>query len=304
MIGALLGDMIGCWREFARDKQPEAGLWVDTKTHKVTDDSLLCLATALALAKGGSGSLHRETDGIAGEAKTADFAREYRDMYRRFPIVEGSYGLRFIEWATHPSAEPPPAYDSCGNGSAMRVAPVGWWAQSVEECLRLAQASAECTHNHPEGIKGAQATALAIFLARGGGQGAVRERASAPLTSKPGLTWREIRAELKTLGLDYEPLAQWHEFDAMCQITLRLAWHILDHSHSFEEAVLKAVTLPHADSDTLGCIVGSIAEALWGIPPALVTEFEARLQKEQLEVWEIWTSLPELKNTQGASSLT
>jgi len=142
------------------------------------------------------------------------------------------------------------------------VSPVAYMATTVEECLELAFRSAIATHNHPEGIKGAQATALSIFLAR------------------QGHTWAQIKNELEAQYLWYEPIAYIGYFDAVCQDTMRLVNYVLGTTTNFEDAVLMAVTIKEADSDTIGAIVGSIAEVLYGIPENLKEQAIAMIPKE------------------------
>jgi ADP-ribosylglycohydrolase len=149
----------------------------------------------------------------------------------------------------------------------MRVSPVGWVSDLMEETLELAFQSALPTHNHPEGIKGAQATAAMIYLAR------------------QGHNIETILSTLDEMYLGYEPIDMLGYFDAVCPDTMRLAVHCLKTTDSFETAVFKAVTIPFADADTLGAIVGSIAEALYGIPEEL--EIRALAMIEQPELREI-----------------
>lgn len=269
MLGAIIGDISGSFREFTRkNKYPELGIlpkFEELPPHiggnvfryGVTDDSILTIATADALME------NFNWDKATHEYEFAKFYHDYGNRYKD-PI--GGFGGGFLAWLKRSSLAP---YNSCGNGSAMRVSPVAYMAKTVEECLELAFRSAIATHNHPDGIKGAQATALSIYLAL------------------KGHTFAEIACELQGLYLWYEPVEYLGYFDIICSDTMRLVNHVLMTTDSFESAVLAAVTIPHGDSDTLGAIVGSIAEALYGIPEELKiqalemvsVEFKATIDK-------------------------
>ena len=154
-------------------------------------------------------------------------------------------------WIRTANAEP---YNSFGNGSAMRVGAIGWLFNTEEEVLHQAKLSAEITHNHPEGIKGAQAVALAVYLARKGeAKEAVLER------------MREYYPTFTTPRLGANP------FNETCQGTLPICLGIIDKANDFEEALRYAIAVG-GDSDTIGAIVGAIAEAIWGIPEAIKAE--------------------------------
>lgn len=257
MLGAFIGDIAGSFREFSRNKYPELGLLpsredvykytMSGKTgYGITDDSILTLATMRAL-------LTIDSYAFQEPPEHENPVDTFSAVYKRFGLTNrnpiGGYGDGFRKWMHSGGSKP---YNSCGNGSAMRVSPVGYWAMNPDEVLETAFASAVCTHNHPEGIKGAQATALAIFLAR---------------TDFMGFTsFSDINDHLHKKLIGYEPIEQFDHFDDVCPDTMRLATHILLTTSNFHDAVFKAVTTPRADSDTLGAIVGSIAEPLYGIP--------------------------------------
>ena len=204
-------------------------------TSSYTDDSVLTVAVARAIM----------TDG--------DYRKSVLDLGRRYP--NAGYGGFFMSWLG--SVDPKP-YNSWGNGSAMRVSPVGFAFESVEDVLREAQRSAEFTHDHPEGVKGAQATALAIFLAR--------------------TEWDKdlIRAEITNrFGYDLDrtvdDIRPSYGFNESCQKTVPEAIIAFLDSTSYEDAVRNAISLG-GDSDTLACITGGIAEAYYGSVPAVITE--------------------------------
>lgn len=246
MLGAIIGDIAGSFREFIRkSKYPEVGLLPTTKElvdkvgivrYGLTDDSVLTIATAFACMKMSDNERNVSADSFSTIYHS--FGTTYND-----PI--GGYGGGFSSWLSRNDKKP---YNSCGNGSAMRVSPVAYYGKNLVEVRDLAFNSACATHNHPEGIKGAQATAIMIYLAR------------------QGRNIKEIADELYDMKLHYEPVEQFDHFDAICQETMRLVMHCLLTTSNFHDAVLKAVTIPNADSDTVGAIVGSIAEPLYGIP--------------------------------------
>lgn len=238
MLGAIIGDIAGSFREFSKDKFPNLPLLPDPGSvpselrprYGFTDDSVLTVATWLAL---------QETP-----ATPESFRSSYYHYGNRYMQV--GYGGRFIRWLQGSYASTAP-YGSCGNGSAMRVSPVGWIAKTPSECADLARMSAGVTHNHPEGVKGAVFTALMIHY------------------YLKGIPNPELVIE-RDHGLSYGRSLGYDHFDLTCQETLPLALHVLDSTTNFHDAVKMAVTVPRADSDTLGAIVGSIAEAKYGLP--------------------------------------
>ena len=248
MLGAIAGDVVGSQYEFEPIKTTEFPLFGPSSAF--TDDTVLTCAVAEALLGGG------------------DYAAAFRRWGRRYPDV--SWGGRFRQWLSDDRAGP---YGSFGNGSAMRVGPVGWARDTVEEVLAEAERSARPTHDHPEGIKGAQATALAVFLARtGAGKGVIREE----IARRFGYdVWRSVDAVRPS-----------YRFDETCQRTVPEALIAFFDSTDFEHAVRLAVSLG-GDSDTLACITGSVAEAFYGGVPAAIAEATlARLTPEMLGVLE------------------
>jgi type I restriction enzyme M protein len=244
MLGAIIGDISGSFREFSKNKYKELGLLpkradlnsiIPNVRYGITDDSVLTFATAFTCLK-----MRGKTD----EINSRSFADAYHSFGRQYDDVIGGYGFGFNNWLSENEKN---AYNSCGNGSAMRVSPVAYVGVTLSEVRELAFNSACATHNHPEGIKGAQATAISIYLARN------------------GMNMQQIADELYDMKLHYEPISQFDHFDSICQDTMRLAMHVLLTTSNFYDAVFKAVTIPNADSDTLGAIVGAIAESLYGI---------------------------------------
>jgi len=202
-------------------------------------------------------------DSIMSKVK---YVLKLKEYYKKYPGK--GYGGSFHKWAASVSMEP---YNSFGNGSAMRVSPVGWAYNSLEEVLEKAKESAEVTHNHPEGIKGAQATAASIFLARtGNSKEAIKE-------------YIELNFGYD-LNLEIEELRSTYSFDESCQGTVPQAIYTFLISDSFEDSIRKAIYIG-GDSDTLACINGSIAEAFCGgISKDITKEIYARLDDKLLGV--------------------
>lgn len=223
MIGAIIGDIIGSRFEFNNTNDYNFELF--TPECSFTDDTICTIAIANALTN--------------GDKDYKGWLHSWCNMY-----PNGGYSGTFANWIT--SDEPQP-YNSFGNGSAMRVAPVAWWFDTLEDVQAEAEKTALPTHNHPEGIKGAVATATAIFLARKYGK---REMLMAMTQYYP--QW-------------VEPLLGQNRFNPTCQGTMPVVFGIINKANSFEEAIRYAVAVG-GDSDTIGAIVGSIAEAIWGIP--------------------------------------
>lgn len=233
MIGAIAGDIIGSVYEAHQIKTKDFPLFGPRCCF--TDDSVLTVAIAKAILEGES------------------YLKAVREVGRQYP--DAGYGGSFIHWLY--SSDPAP-YNSWGNGSAMRVSPVAFAFDSIEAVLREAERTAEISHNHVEGIKGAQATALAAFLAR---------------TTKDK---HRIKAEVaQRFGYDLDRTVdtirpQYH-FDVSCQGTVPEAIIAFLDSDSYEDAVRNAVSLG-GDSDTLACITGGIAEAYYGPVPRIIRD--------------------------------
>lgn len=182
-----------------------------------------------------------------------DYASSLKDWYRRYP--NAGYGWRFIRWGRSADSRP---YQSWGNGSAMRVSPVGFGIDTLERVLAEAKRSAEATHDHPDAVQGAQATAAVIFLARTGkGREEIREYVRSTFGYPLDQTVDEIRPG--------------YRFDPSCRGTVPPAITAFLESSDFEDAVRKAVSLG-GDSDTLACITGGMAHAFYGGVPELVRE--------------------------------
>ncbi len=229
MLGAIAGDMIGSVFEARPCKRKDFPLF--TSDSSFTDDTVLTVAVADVQLNGG------------------DYGPTYKDYARHYPAA--GYGASFAMWAASDDAGP---YGSYGNGSAMRVCPVAWAQEDLDAVLREARASAEVTHNHPEGIKGAQATAAAIFLGRSGeSKGAIRRHL-------------EERFEYD-LSRPLDDIRPGYSFDVTCQGSVPEAIIAFLESTGFEDAIRNAVSLG-GDSDTQACISGAMAEAYYGGLPA------------------------------------
>lgn len=190
----------------------------------------------------------------------------------------GGYGNNFKDWAiaVNRSGKSVP-YNSCGNGSAMRVGPVGWTCETEEEVLARAKESAECTHNHPEGIKGAQATAFCIYMARKGKtKDEIRKAVSERFQYNLNFTIDEIRSE-------YGWRSSRFGNGGLCQASVPQAIVAFLDGTDFEDCVRNAVSIG-GDSDTIACITGSIAEAFFGVPQKVYDQALSYLDSDVLDV--------------------
>ncbi|MDY6265008.1 MAG: ADP-ribosylglycohydrolase family protein [Fibrobacter sp.] len=237
MIGAIIGDTVGSVYEFDNIKTKNFN-WINNEMAP-TDDSILTIATA---------------DWIMNGGEAWRYYVAYASMY---DCPKGDYGEKFSNYVTRTITSGISApYNSCGNGSAMRVSPIGWAFNTREEVLAKAKESAECTHNHPESIKGAQAVALAIFMAR---KGARKDEIKMTIESE---FHYNLDFNLDSLRPEYS----WAYPEAsLCQGTVPQAIRCVLEASDFEDAIRNAVSLG-GDSDTLACIAGGIAEPMFGIP--------------------------------------
>ncbi len=246
MIGAIAGDIIGSVYEAMPIKSKNFPLF--QKASVFTDDTVLTVAVASAILK------------------QYDYASSLKLFGQKYP--NAGYGAAFFRWLFSPSSEP---YNSWGNGSAMRVSPVGFAFDTIEEVLAEAQKSAKVTHNHPEGIKGAQATALAIFLARMG-------------ESKAGIKKEISRHFSYDLNRDLDEIRPQYSFDISCQGSVPASIIAFLSSTDYEDAIRNAISLG-GDSDTMACIAGGIAQAYYKkIPEEIVQQVRQRLPEA---FWEI-----------------
>ena len=252
MYGAILGDIVGSPYEFDCNSYKAKDFPLFSRHSNFTDDTVMTLAVAKALL-----SSHGQDDA----AIKATLVREMQRLGRTYP--DRGYGTHFGGWLYEDAPQP---YRSYGNGSAMRVSPAAWLAKNMAETLHLAHLTAEVSHNHPEGIKGAQATAAAIFLAR---TGHGKEKIKAYVE-------REFGYDLSRSCDEIRPA--YHHVES-CQETVPQAITAFLESCDFEDALRTAVSLG-GDSDTLAAITGSIAEAFYGVPEDLKQECRKRLTPE------------------------
>ena len=225
MLGAIIGDIVGSRFEFNNTSDFNFELFGEGCDF--TDDTICTIAVA---------------DAILNNKSYKDAMLEW---CRKYPNPKGAYGGSFGRWIHEQNPQP---YNSFGNGSAMRVSAVGWLFNNEEEVLEQAEKSAEITHNHPEGIKGAQAVALAVYLGRiGYPKQAILER------------MREFYPEFE------EPVLGGNSFNETCQGTIPICLGIIEKANNFEEAIRYSIAVG-GDSDTIGAIVGAIAEPIFGIP--------------------------------------
>ena len=243
MLGAIVGDVVGSPYEFNRNNVKTTDFPLFSPSSRFTDDTVMTLAVAQALmdAMPGRG---KETDESVLEAA---LVRRMREFGNRFP--HAGYGSRFAEWLVMPDPKP---YNSFGNGSAMRVSPVAWAFDDLRDVERYAAVTARVSHNHPEGIKGAQATAAAVLLARYDcSRDTLRKYAAAWYGYDMSRTTDEIRPGYCHVE--------------SCQGTVPEALTAFLEAESFEGALRLAVSLG-GDSDTLAAITGSLAEGFYGVP--------------------------------------
>jgi ADP-ribosylglycohydrolase len=246
MLGAIVGDIIGSIYEVVNHRSKEFPLF--GAGCRFTDDTVMTLAVA---------------DCLMNDGNYTEYIKTYAQHY-----PNRGYGGRFIQWMQSDDMSP---YNSWGNGSAMRVSSIGFALEDLNSVITEAKRSAEVTHNHPEGIKGAQATAVAIFMAR------------------KGQSKGQIKAAIaKSFGYDLSPtldeIRPTYVFDVSCQGTVPQAITAFLESTNFEDAIRNAISLG-GDSDTLACITGGIAEAFYGgVPEDIAKKALSYLDSNMREV--------------------
>jgi ADP-ribosylglycohydrolase len=243
MLGTLAGDIVGSIYEWNNIKTAVFPLFQEQC--RFTDDSVLTVALAESI--------------LTGEA----YAPVMRRYCRRYP--DAGYGRNFLSWAQSDDA---PAYYSYGNGSAMRISPAGWAFDSLEQVLEKAEEYSSVTHDHPEGVKGAQATAAAVYLAR---TGATKGEIAAFVAGRFGYD----------LSRSCDEIRPGYSFDVSCQGTVPQALTAFLESTDFENAIRLAISLG-GDSDTLAAITGGVAQAYYGGVPAAIASETLRFLDEPL----------------------
>lgn len=253
MYGAISGDMIGAPYEFDRgDKTKDFPLF--SRYSQFTDDTVMTIAVAEALM---------DTIGKSDEYIKAELVQSIKKWGRKYPGA--GYGFRFDHWL-HSEAVTP--YGSYGNGSAMRASASGWLYSTLEETRHMARLTAEVTHNHPEGIKGAEATASAIYMSRLG-------------RSKAEIKAYIIREFGYDLSRTCDEIRPGYRHVESCQKTVPEAITAFMEGNDFEDVIRTAVSLG-GDCDTLTCIAGSMAEAFFGIPDFIKEECRKRLPTDMI----------------------
>lgn len=229
MIGAITGDYIGSIYEFDNTQDPNFPLVSNKK--EITDDSICTVAIAYSILN------------------QIPYGEGLKEICRKYMYPMGGYGGGFLNWLCRESHEP---YNSCGNGSAMRVSPVGWAFDKEDVMLSEAEKSSVCTHNHPEGIKGAQATAHAIWFFR---------------HHKDDL--KGFKRLMSQYYPDWETFEKpFKDFNAVCQNTVPLCIQEVVNGTSYQD-VMRRTILRGGDTDTNGAIAGAMAGARWGVPEML-----------------------------------
>ena len=261
MIGAIVGDIAGSRFEWHNRKTKKFTLMKgrDESRHPChfTDDSVMTLAVADAIMK------WREAGGGSYDALSAEAIMSMQEFGHRYP--RAGYGGAFRRWLRD---EVPQPYNSWGNGSAMRVSACGWAGRTLDEVNAMSRAVTEVTHNHPEGIKGAEATAVATFLAR------------------TGKSMEEIKAvvvrDYYPLGFTLDGIRPTYAFDVSCQGSVPQALEAFFESTSFEDAIRNAISIG-GDSDTIGAICGAVAGAYYGVPAEIRAKAEMFLDGHLLK---------------------
>ena len=257
MIGAIVGDIAGSRFEWRNRKSKEFTL-LKGNACCFTDDTVMTLAVADAILK------WKASGGGSYGALSAEAVRSLQAFGRQFP--HAGYGGSFRRWLRDENPQP---YNSWGNGAAMRVSACGWAGRTPDEVKALSRAVTEVTHDHPEGIKGAEATAVATFLARTGkSMEAIRE---------------VIVRDYYPLDFTIDEIRPTYKFDVSCQGSVPQALEAFFESTSFEDAVRNAISIG-GDSDTIGAICGAVAGAYYGVPGDIRTQAEAFLDNRLLKV--------------------
>lgn len=253
MIGAIIGDIVGSRFEFDNIKTKNFDLF--TFDCDFTDDTVMTLAVAKALSR---------------YSADKDFKRipveTMHEVGGQYPSC--GYGGLFLDWIMDERTEP---YNSCGNGSAMRVSSVGWYSKTLAEAEELAKLSAEVTHNHPEGIKGAKAVAGAIFLAK-------------TRADKESIR-QYIEDNYYALDFTLDEIRPTYDYEIVCQTSVPQAIQAFLESTDFEDAIRNAISIG-GDSDTIAAICGSIAEAYYGVEGDLKETALSYLDDYLLDIYE------------------
>ena len=263
MLGAIIGDIVGSKYEFNNTFEYNFELF--GKGCDFTDDTICTVAIA---------------DTILNKRS---YQESLHDWCRRYPSPKGAYGGRFAAWVHSDNPQP---YNSFGNGSAMRVSPVAWLFDDLSQVLEEAEKTALPTHNHPEGIKGAKAVAHAIWHFR-------KSKVSCKGKDEDGLSTDNALNTFKGIANSYYENFDTQDypkgvFDETCMDAVPLSLHIISESKDFEDAIRLAIS-HGGDSDTIGAIVGSIAEARYGIPQEIRDKAISYLPHDMMLIYKRFT---------------
>ena len=262
MLGAIVGDIVGSVYEFHNTKSMDFDLF--TPWSNFTDDSVMTLAVAKWLLEDDLHTIHY-------------LIYCMQELGNRYP--KAGYGGNFMSWLREDEPQP---YNSWGNGSAMRVSPVGLYARTLDEALALAALSASVSHNHPEGVKGAQAIATCVFLCKEGKSKAeIKEYIEKAFDYNLNRTIAEIRSR--------------YEFDVSCQGSVPQAIIAFLEGDSFEEVIRLAISLG-GDSDTIGAMAGAIAACCYEIPQSIIEGCNAILTEDLKDIQTEFEKLTETRN--------
>lgn len=270
MMGAIIGDIVGSRFEWNNHKDKHFELF--TEDCRMTDDSIMTLAVAKALME-----TEKAMESVAkGQERTNEYyillekmSVQYMQAFgRRYP--DCGFSRAFFQWIISDDPQP---YNSYGNGAAMRISPVAYVGRTEKEIQHLSETVTDVSHNHEEGLKGAEATAIAIFMARSG-------------SSKDEIRNR-ISENYYPLNFTLDGIRDAYRFTTDCQATVPQAIIAFLESTSFEDAIRNAVSLG-GDSDTLAAIAGAIAEAYYGIPEQIKERALSYFDVELLSVYEEW----------------
>jgi ADP-ribosylglycohydrolase len=270
LIGAIIGDIVGSRFEFNNHRSKKFELFTDKC--KVTDDSIMTLAVAKAIMETEKNLKLLSNNSVSNfyyyELLRRMTIRYMQEIGRKYPYC--GYGGMFGHWIFSDNPKP---YNSFGNGAAMRISPVGFIAATEEEARILSERITAVTHNHNEGIKGAEATVISIYMAK--------KRASK----------EEIRQEINenyyNLNFTIDEIRDTYEFNETCQETVPQAIVAFLESNSFEDAIRTAISVG-GDSDTLAAITGSIAEAYYGIPEDIKEKALTYLDADLRSIYDEW----------------
>lgn len=252
MIGAVIGDIVGSPYEFNQNNIKTTVFPLFSDRCEWTDDTVMAAATAKTLLE--INEPEKSIDEIDFKNKLIDNYKAYGKIYH-----DAGYGPRFYTWLDTDSRDP---IGSCGNGSAMRVSPVGWVFNTLEETEKVAKWSAEITHDHPDGIAGAQATAAAIWMARNG-------------KNKKEI-YEYINNKYYSLNFTLDSIRPTYKMTATCATSVPHAIRAFIEGNTFEDCIRLAVSIG-GDSDTIACITGSIAEAYYHIPDNIIKDTMERI---------------------------